>query len=395
MLQVGDTLPAALRPALFPMKTAHSDESACRLRRSCGAGRCVAALFLVVAATAARAATPPLPPDLEPAVVPVGIDPGDAVPKDGPDGPVVTAGEDVLLDRIQQGLHGLVWRSAREVDSWMGPPLADEVYQLASGSVSAAVLWDEFDALDARVRFNVDVPLPRINERLHLFIGRFDPEEFVTEGRERLGVIPASGRSYGEFDETLAGLVYGRKSKDGSSLSGSVGGSVRSGNPDPYAKVSYQFRRAFGPDTQLTVRETVFYRASEGFGSTTRLHLDHVLHPLWHLRWTTSGTLSEESEGVRGFSTVTATRSLPGRRAVVFRASVHGETAAEVPLRDYGVKLAYRTSLLRPWFVLELGASVMWPRYRIEQTRSASLGVGIGCEMYFGNKAFSTRPVTF
>lgn len=303
--------------------------------------------------------------------------------------------EDGWLDRAQQGLHGLVWRSARKVDSWMGPPLPDDVYQQASGSVSAAVLWDEFDGLDARLRFNVDVPLPRINERLHLFIGRYDPDEYITERRDSLGVIPSTGRHSGEWDETMAGLVYRRRRGDGSSFSGSVGGSIRSGNPDPYAKVSYELRRNVTSDTLFSLRETLFYRVSEGFGSTTRVELDHVLNPLWHLRWSTSGTISEESEGVRGFSTLTATRVLSGRRALVFRGGVYGETAAEVPLRDLGLKVAYRTSILRPWFVLELGASVMWPRHQLSQTRSASFGVGIGCEVYFGDEEFSSRPVTF
>lgn len=302
---------------------------------------------------------------------------------------------EMWLDRVQQGLHGLVWRSARSVDGWMGPPLEDEVYQQASGSISAAALWDEFEGFDARVRFNVDVPLPRINERLHLFIGRYDPEEYVTERRDTLGVIPYGGRDMGEMDETMAGLIYRRLSSDGSSFSGSVGGSIRSGNPDPYVKASYQFRRPVLTDTLLTFRGTVFYRVSEGFGSTTRIDVEHGLNPLWHLRWTTSGTISEQSKGVRGFSTVTATRSLPGRRALVVRAGIHGETAAEVPLRNYGVKVAYRTSVIRPWFVVELCTSLMWPRYRLEHTRAASLGFGIGCEMYFGNKAFSSRPVTF
>ena len=44
------------------------------------------------------------------------------------------------LDRVQQGLHRLVWRTARSIDSWMGPPLDEEVYQEASGSVAVALL---------------------------------------------------------------------------------------------------------------------------------------------------------------------------------------------------------------------------------------------------------------
>ncbi len=51
------------------------------------------------------------------------------------------------------------------------PPAA---YQGASGSITPAVLWDEFDGFQPKLRFRVDVPLPQLNERFNAFIGRVD-----------------------------------------------------------------------------------------------------------------------------------------------------------------------------------------------------------------------------
>ena len=80
---------------------------------------------------------------------------------------------------------------------------------------------------------------------------------------------------------------------------------------------------------------------------------------------------------------------------MIFRLGVESDTAKEVPLEEFGLKAAYRKSVLRDWLVLELRTSLTWPKDREEQPRKPSWGFGLGCEMYFGNEEFSSRPVTF
>lgn len=315
----------------------------------------------------------------------------------GPDGTTrfTTEAPPTWLDRTHRGLHRLMWRSARGIDSWMGTPFEDTVYQEASGSIGVAVLYDEFDGFDAKVRFQVNLPLPRINKRLRLFIGRVNPDEFVTEEVQSDGTIPPLQREVNEEDQTLAGFVYDRPGRDGSSFSASAGTSFRSSALDPYVKASYRYRRNLWNDTRLTVKETLFYRTSEKFGLTTRIDLERMLEEPWQLRWTGTATISEESEGVRGSTTLTATRTLRGRRALILRLGAQGETDADVPLQDFGLQVAYRTAVIRDWLVLELRSSVSWPKELPTQARKPSFGVGIGLEMYFGREEFSSHPMMF
>jgi hypothetical protein len=314
----------------------------------------------------------------------------------GQDAPgVAVARADTWLDRTQHSLHRLVSRTARTIDSWMGEPLDHEIYEEASGSIALAVLWDEFDGIDVKVRFRVDMPLPQINERLRLFVGRMNRDEFVTEREEPSGSMPDVRGGDEEEDQTLAGFIYSRPEKHGASFSASAGARVRSSELDPYVKTSFRYRRALWGDTLFTLKETVFYQMSEKFGLTSRVDFERMLGEDWRLRWTGSATFSEGTEGARGFSTLTATRLFPDRRAFICRIGIEADTAAEVPLEEFGVEMAYRKSVLRDWLVLELRTSLTWPKDFDYQPRKPSWGFGIGCEMYFGSEEFSSRPVTF
>ena len=92
-----------------------------------------------------------------------------------------------FIDRAHLGVWNAVWRSAMRMDGWFGAQAGDEtLYQQASGSIAPALLWDKFDGLTPRLRFDVDVPLPHMNSRLHAFVGRVNRDEFVTERSARL-----------------------------------------------------------------------------------------------------------------------------------------------------------------------------------------------------------------
>ena len=68
---------------------------------------------------------------------------------------------------------------------------------------------------------------------------------------------------------------------------------------------------------------------------------------------------------------------------------------ADVPLGNYGVKLAYRRSVSRDWLVLETRVSLTFPKDDPLQPRKASWGLGVGLEMFFGTDEFLARPITF
>jgi hypothetical protein len=297
------------------------------------------------------------------------------------------------LDKTRQTLYDSMWHSAEHVDRWFGSAEDDTIYKQVYGSIAPALLYTQYNGPRAQLRFNMNFPLPQANEKLHAFVGRFDPNEFITERDEPSGAI---GRTYGPptEDRTLFGIGYREPYKQGGRFEAGTG--VRLGFPlDPYVKGSYIFERGRSEAGLFSVRETLFWQNSDGAGETTRLDLERIFDDRWLARYTISGTRSQMSQGVRGYSSILLLHGMPNRRAVAFEVGLDGQTGAEVPLHDYGFKIAYRQGILRRWLIMEVRTSVDWPRDYKWQGRSASLGVGFGFEMLLGTEAFLARPVTF
>jgi hypothetical protein len=296
------------------------------------------------------------------------------------------------IDRAHQGVFNAVWRSAMRMDQWFGESADEAAYMETSGSIAPALLYDEYDGFQPRLRFQVDVPLPQINERFHAFIGRVNRDEYVTEREPGSG---AFARQYGpvEDDETLLGIRY-REPRQGGQFEADAG--IRLRTPlDPFVKGSYRFHHGSSESTLFSLRETVFWQNSEKFGLTSRFDVERVVQDVWLLRGTVSGTFSQRTEGVRGYAALNAIRGLPKRRAICAELFSQGEFDADVPLGDYGVKLAYRRSVSRDWLVLETRISLTFPKEYRWEVREATFGVGIGLEMFFGTDDFLARPVTF
>lgn len=279
------------------------------------------------------------------------------------------------------------------VDHLFGSKYDEQAYQTVTGSMAPALLWDEFGGFRPKFRFNVNLPLPQLNERFNAFIGRVDPEEYVTERAQESG---AFRRQYGprSEDETMLGISYREPRKQGHRFDASVG--MRLHFPlDPYVKGGFIYERGKVEKMLFGFRETAFWQNSEGLGATTRFDFQRAFPAAWLLRWTTSGTLSQESQGVKGYSSVMALHALSERRAIAMAVGFDGEKEAEVPLHDYGVKFAYRQRISREWLVMELRTSLTWPKEEVDRPREPSWGIGIGFEMLFGTEEFLARPVTF
>ncbi len=336
-------------------------------------------LFAGSASALSVAPTPPAPQDSGPS-------------KEAPDETDDVPYKEPWIDRAHNGVFNAVWRSAMRMDQWFGSEISEAAYLQTSGSIAPALLYDEFDGFQPRFRFQVDVPLPQLNERFHAFIGRVNRDEYVTERSPGSG---AFARQYGpaEDDDTLFGIRY-RDPKDGGHWDADAGLRVRS-PLDPFVKGSYRFLKGKTETTLFSFRETLFWQNSEKFGVTSRIDVEKILRDVWLFRWTGSGTISERTEGVRGYTSFTVMRGFPNRRAIAAEAFSTGEFDAPVPLENYGIKVAYRRSIARDWLVLESRVSLTFPREEITQEREPSWGVGIGLEMFFGTDEFLARPVTF
>lgn len=280
------------------------------------------------------------------------------------------------------------------VDRWFGADVSEDAYaQNTRGSITPIVLWDEFNGFDQRFRFRVRMPLPHLDERYNAFIGTFNRDEFVTEREQQSGAIPRQGsRGTIADEETLLGIQY-RDRREGGRFEADAGIRIRS-PIDPFVKGGYRFEHSTENHLLLTFREIGFWQNSEGFGFTSRVDVERALDIDSLIRWTASGTISQESEGVRGYTALTWYHALPKDRGVAAQIFANGEFDADVPLEEYGLRAAFRQRIFRDWLVLELRPSVTWPRERRDEPRKASWGFGIGFEMFFGENGFQARPAT-
>jgi hypothetical protein len=304
-------------------------------------------------------------------------------------------GQDEWIDRAHAGVHALVWRSARYVDGLFGSQLDPQVYeQQTRGSITPALLWDEFGGLDSKFRFRVKVPLPYLDQRYDAFIGTFNRDEFVTERELESGAIQRQHPGgQVDRDQTLVGIQFRQPEEDGK-FDAAAGLRIRS-PVDPFVKVAYRYERGSTARVLFRLSETAFWEASEQFGLTSRIDLERVIGDAWLARWTASGTLSEKSEGVRGYTALTAYRGLPNRRGLGGQIFTSGSVDADVPVGEYGLRVAWRQSIVRDWLVVEVRPSVTWPKNQPELPRKPSWGLGIGFEMFFGTDEFQARPATF
>jgi hypothetical protein len=298
------------------------------------------------------------------------------------------------IDRVHRGVYETVYLSAMRIDGLFGPLEDERTYERSSGSIAPALLWDEHDGFKPKVRFHVDLPLPRLDERFSAFVGRVDRDEYVEEDEPQSGALPRQFSTSRE-DQTLLGIGYrDRVFKKGWRFE--ADGGVRVRTPlDPYVKAGYRYIGGRNDGVRLTLRESVFWQNSEDLGLISRIDLDRFIGDRTFVRWTGSGTVTQESAGARGYSEVFLLRSLRNRRAIAWSADIVGETDAAVELQEFGTKVAFRQSVARQWLVLEFRVGVTWPKDLPQDPRAPKWGLGIGLEMFFGTDEFLARPITF
>jgi hypothetical protein len=289
------------------------------------------------------------------------------------------------LDRMEANLRLGGCRSAAWIDGLFGERSDPADYRDVTGNIAPSVLWSEYDGFKSRVRFRIDLPLPQIDGKLRAFVGRVDRDEFVTERAEPSGALPRQFGATGD-EQTLLGLGYGGR---GGRTGFDASAGIRVSSPvDPYVKASYRFLWPLGTGAVLRLKPTAFWQQSEQFGGTVRLDYDRDLAPHWYGRLTLSETYSGRSQGLRGYANATLFHRLSDHQAMAFQVGADGETEADVKLREYGVRTTYRQNFWREWLVLELRASLTWPRELRDEPRKPSWGAGLGFEMVFGPGTF-------
>jgi hypothetical protein len=170
------------------------------------------------------------------------------------------------IDRMQAGLYRRMCLTAAGFDGFFGNARFDDEYEATYGSLSVGTLWDERDQLDPTLRFRVNMKLPQFGNRLNGFIGRTDPDEYVTDLRDDFDSLP---RQFGQSDDdaVLLGLGYRQPGPAGGHFDAGVGVKL-DWPPEAFVKGTYRLDQPFLERNLLRLHETMFWRDGEGFGFT-------------------------------------------------------------------------------------------------------------------------------
>lgn len=249
----------------------------------------------------------------------------------------------------------------------------------------AGAEYTEYDDFDPRLRVRVRAPLPNMNRRWDLIVGRVDETTYVTDtaGEDKDFFNPGVVNQRDQEPEWLLGLGHrSRNRRSGWDWDAGVRLRVP---PRPYTKLQYYYNKAFSENTDFHFRQTFFWRSDDGFGTTSRSEFTHALNPSDMLRSEAIATLSEDTEGTEWYFGQTWYHRLEGDNAISLRAFVSGATDHPVQLREYGFNLIWRRPFTREWLYLSLGPSVTWPRELVSEEREMSLGFGAWIEVEFGD----------
>ncbi|MGD8346470.1 MAG: hypothetical protein PVI83_04445 [Lysobacterales bacterium] len=327
-----------------------------------------------------------MPESIEEVIQPFPEEPGDRDPQQeqtpGTDECAMPEGDLPIQETSQEAVRSLSCFTFRWFDSWWGDE-EDYPEDEVSGWLTVGASWRDYDGLDPRLRFRVRAPLPNLDNRWDVILGRVDDEAFISDTESQDSTFYNPGLFPDQDDEWLLGLGKRRRHR-AQGLDWSVGVRLRV-PPEPYVKAAYFWNRRTGENSDFRFRQTVFWRSDEGFGTTSRGDQSWGINARNVLRWEGRVTFSEETEGGRWYAGQTWYRLLGDRNAFSVLAFGRGETDRDVALKDYGVEVIWRRSFTRDWIYLSMGPSITWPRNKPEDKRELNFGFGVWLEMEFGD----------
>ncbi len=297
-----------------------------------------------------------------------------AAPKDAP-----------FIDDAHRKLYETLCGAALWFDGLFGErnQIARDAARGTSGRLEISALNSDYEGSKFRVRGNVRFDFPNFDRRWNAFIGRDDQNDFIRDRTEGLA-LRSQFLDFADENRWLAGLGYSLPGTYKQRTDFRIGGKLGS-EPEIFVQGRHR-RNWFINDRNLWhFRETIFWTNRDGFGSTTSFDFDHVVKRTMLLRWGNIGTVSEATEGLDWRSAILLYQSLHNGKALAYEVFIRGESANEVPLKEWGARSVYRQPLLhRDWLAGEVVLGYSWPRYEREDQREGSLTIGLGLEILVG-----------
>nr|WP_028792382.1 hypothetical protein [Thauera linaloolentis] len=324
-------------------------------------------ILLLVLTGCASTPAPPLP---DAAAVPPHSEDGDAS--------VAGSAEDGgFVDTTRRKVRGFAHWLGEEVNDWFGDKPFSDGGKVSHGRLSMRVRWQEDEGSSTSVRFRARFSLPNLKDKAYVFFGQENERELISDQPEAFTreqqLLSESRRT----DQT-GFLGLGFNLRDYVDLRVGVRGGIK-----PYAQARYRREWMLSASNRAELRETVFWRASDGFGSTTSINLEHAYSPFLSLKWQNAATITKETDGFAWSSSVGLFRAFGDTRLLSVEALASGETGSDTDVGEYGIRLKWQRPVYRDWLLAELILGHFWPRNDDEPERKRSWAAGAGLEMRF------------
>ena len=290
---------------------------------------------------------------------------------DGDDGP---AG---VLESTRESVRAASEWVARGVYCWFGVRRFYDGGMVTNGRLELRSSWRRDDGFDFALRFSARFELPNLRERAYVFIGRDNEREVVTDKPDAFSRQEQLLRESRRDDQSFfAGLGL----PVGDDVEFRVG--VRRGYR-LYTQARYTKAWPLSERDRVVFRETLYWTLIDGFGSTTAVSAERVLAPNLELRWLTSGTFAQKTDGLAWSSSVGLYKAFARDRLLSGEMLVNGETGRDVGVADYGLRARWLQPVYQDWLLGEFIVGHFWPRESAATSRERTWAFGLGVQMRF------------
>lgn len=155
---------------------------------------------------------------------------------------------------------------------------------------------------------------------------------------------------------------------------------------EAFVRSHLEYTRHLSDVSLFHFAETFFVKNTDLLGETTEITLERSCGPRTIIRWASTGTASQEIDGLEWGSELSLIRQLSPKSAVTLTSGIYGNTTASAMVQNYRLFARYRRNFLRSWLFYELEPEISWPK-DVDGSYPATLAITFRLEVVFKGAA--------
>lgn len=258
------------------------------------------------------------------------------------------------IDQWHETISKRVSKTAENVDEFFGDKRTFEEANVTQLRLDSRLQYEDLTDLTIKLSFSGNISLPRVSERVQIFIDTEGRERDVKEGFQTAPGVDDDQKSI------FTGLRYVTRETRRSLISLDGGLRWRSG---PVPLIRLRGRRTFVYDEwAIRMVQTLFWVQDRGFGEQTRVDFERKLDPQHFIRITPSAIWSEWSRGVDLRQVFSIVHIRDSDNMITVELDIQGYTRPSAKVDKYEASLRWRTRGHRPWLFYEVAPGMAFKR---------------------------------